>query len=90
MAIKTATSFHGLPVPEAYIRIDRFVFTNKTSCRGYVEIYADEKAANAIPRRPIDDTIIDFVYDFDSPLSLHAQAYNALKARGDFPKAKDA
>ena len=88
MAIKTKFDFRGLPVPEAYVRIDRFVFTNKTSCRGYVEIYASEEAAHAIPRRQIDDTIIDFVYDFNSPISLHGQAYNALQERGDFPEAQ--
>jgi len=78
MAIEASINFRGLSVPAGYIRIERFVSTSKTSFRAHVGIYADEAAANAIPREPLEESIIDFTYDFNSPVSLHGQAYAAM------------
>lgn len=89
MALQLATTFHGLAVPEGYWRAERFVFTSKTACRAYMTLYASVEAANAVPRRELDGTVVDFEYDFDSTDSLHAQAYTAAKAMPEFAGAVD-
>ena len=78
MAIQASINFRGLAIPAGYIRIERFVSTSKTSFRGHVEVYADAAAAAAIPREPLESSIINFEYDFNSPVSLHGQAYAAM------------
>lgn len=90
MALQMSTTFHGLAVPEGYWRAERFVFTSKTSCRAYMVLYASVEAANAVPRRELDGTVVDFEYDFtDTTKSLHAQAYDAAKTKPEFANAVD-
>lgn len=90
MALSLATEFHGLAVPDGYWRAERFVFTSKTSCRAYMTLYASAEAANAVPRRELEGTVVDFEYDFTDPTkSLHAQAYDAAKLLPEFAGATD-
>ena len=93
MAIQADITFNGLPVPNAYVRATRFIFTSKTNCRAYIEVYVSEEMANTastghLVASGIPD-LVDFKYDYDSDLSLHAQAYNAAKLLPEFADAID-
>lgn len=89
MALQQSTTFHGIQVPAGYWRAERFVFTSKTQCRAYMELYASEAAAHTVPVRSIDSEVVDFDYDFNNPASLHAQAYTAAKLMPEFAGAID-
>lgn len=89
MALQQSTIFHGIQVPAGYWRVERFVFTSKTQCRAYMELYASEISAHSVPSRSIDSAVVDFDYDFNSSSSLHAQAYAAAKLMPEFAGAID-
>jgi len=89
MALKKKIDFHGIDVPNAYIRVGRFVFTGKTDCRAYVSVFADKAAAEA-GREPLKQSVLDFQYDPEGLGSLYAQAYAAAKALGsEFAGSED-
>ncbi len=90
MALIQATTFQGLTVPAGYWRCARFVFTSKTDCRAYFELYASSDAAHTVNVQPLQSTVVDFEYDFDSELSLNAQAYDYAKTLPEFAGATDA
>jgi hypothetical protein len=89
MALQLSSNFHGIQVPSGYWRVERFVFTSKTQCRAYMELYVSEAASHTIPVRSIDSTVVDFDYDFTSEKSLHTQAYDAAKLMPEFAGAID-
>lgn len=91
MALIQATTFQGLAVPAGYWRCARFVFTSKSSCRAYFELYASEEAAHTVNTQPLESTVVDFEYDFnDTALSLNSQAYDIAKTLPEFAGAVDA
>jgi len=89
MALQLSSNFHGLQIPSGYWRVERFVFTSKTQCRVYMELYVSQVAANTVPVRSIDSAVVDFDYDFNSEKSLHHQAYDAAKLLSEFAGAID-
>lgn len=94
MALETTLTFQGVIVSGAYVRVGRFVFTSKTSCRAYWEAFASKDAmderADDNQLEPFDGGIVDFEYSFSSEDSLHAQAYAALKLLPGFADSVDA
>jgi len=86
MALQIETTHHGLLVPAGYARINRFTFFGKTSCRAFMALYA---SADAKDGEPLTGWVVDFVYDFDSTVSLHGQAYNAAKLLPELAGAVD-
>lgn len=99
MAISSDVSFAGVSIPNCYIRCSRPVFTSKTGCRVYVEVYASKDAATSSPggkkagdesKSPVKSSVLDFTYDLsDSAANLYSQAYTALKLLPDYTGAKD-
>ena len=87
MAIQTSIDLYGLTVPNAYIKLGRFVFTTKTNCRAYIEVFSSSDKMGEIQCGA--PGVVDFEYDFDSDLSLHAQAYEAAKKLPEFADAID-
>lgn len=89
MALQQEIIYHGLLVPAGYWRCTRFVFTSKTSCRAYFELYANAEVANQVNAEPLKSEVVDFKYDFNIADSLHTQAYTAAKLLPEFEGSVD-
>ena len=89
MALQQEVTYHGLLVPAGYWRCTRFVFTSKTSCRAYFELYASEEKAHQVNVEPLKSEVVDFDYDFNIADSLHTQAYTAAKLLPEFANSID-
>ena len=89
MALQSDVNLSGFTFQGCYIRLVRFIFTGKTSCRAYIEVYPSEEVAQE--GTPMESYLqpVDFKYDYESDLSLHAQAYEAAKLMPEFADAID-
>lgn len=89
MAIQCDFDYRGITITNAYIRVERFIFNSKTWCRAYLAVWPSQEVADSSDPLAADPSCVDFIYDFESPLSLHAQAYNAAKLLPEFAEAQD-
>lgn len=105
MALEIAKTANGIALPRAYARVRGFVFADKTTVRGHVDVFADAAAATAADApatpgpgranrpgrvRPVDNDVVDFVYDITPGApNLYVQAYTALKATSAYTSARD-
>lgn len=94
MALRQATTFRGLPVPDGYWRVERISIRDKTKARARIILYKSEDVARAPVtedgERPesLDLRTVDFEYDPEGA-NVTTQAYNAAKLRPTFEGAVD-